>query len=112
MIPFDPDKIAHELSKRGHAWADADAAYRALDDVTKTVLAECEVEARKDPENTTQAAIERGGRVAELYRQHLLVLSEARKTANRARVNYETYQVWIELKRSENATRRAEMGVR
>lgn len=112
MIPFDPDKIAHELSKRGHAWADADAAYRALDDVTKTILAECEVEAQKDADNATQAAIERAGRVGAKYRGHLSALGEARKAANRAKVNYETYQVWIELKRSENATRRAEMGLR
>jgi hypothetical protein len=110
MIPFDPDKIAEELSKRGHAWADTDAAWRALDEVTKTVLAECEIEAKQD--NATQAAIERAGRVAGRYREHLGALAEARRLANRARVNYDTFQVWIALKRTEQATIRTQMELR
>ena len=109
---LDPEELYAELRSRGDAWADADAAYKALDDVTKTVLAECEIEARKDEANTTQAAIERAGRVAQAYRDHLMALGQARKAANRARVSYDTYGVYVELIRSKAATDRAEMNLR
>ena len=34
-FPLDPDKVAEELSKRGKAWAELNAAYQALDDANK-----------------------------------------------------------------------------
>lgn len=108
MIPFDPDKIAEELSKRGLAWADADAAYKALDEATKSVLAEC----MADAGDTSVAKAEMQGRAHPTYKAHLESVDRARRASNRARVSYDTFQVWIELKRSENATKRAEMQIR
>lgn len=109
---IDADALYDQLRAFGERHADADAAYKLLDDVTKTVLAECEIEARKDEANTTQAAIERAGRVAAKYREHLAALGEARKAANRARVNYDTYQAYVELLRTKAANERAEMSLR
>ena len=108
MIPFDPDKIAEELSRRGLAWADSDAAYKALDEATKSVLAEC----MADAGDVSVAKAEMQGRGHGAYRAHLEAVDKARRAANRARVNYDTFQVWIELKRTEQATKRAEMGMR
>lgn len=108
MIPFDPDKVAEELSKRGHRWADSDAAYKALDEATKSVLAEC----MSDAGDVSVAKAEMQGRSHPKYRTHLEAVDKARRAASRARVDYDTYQVWIELKRSENATKRAEMSLR
>lgn len=110
-MSLDPEELYHNLRARGDKWADADAAYKALDDVTKTVLAECEIEARNEA-NTTQAAIERHGRTAAKYREHLAALGEARKAANRARVSYDTYQAYVELLRTKAANERAEMNLR
>jgi hypothetical protein len=109
---IDPEEIYANLRARGDKWADADAAYKALDDVTKTVLAECEIEARKDPECSTQAAIERHGRVHQVFRSHIAKVGEARKAANRARVSYDTYQAYVELLRTKAANERAEMNLR
>lgn len=110
---LDPEALYDQLRAFGEAWADADAAYRALDDVTKTVLAECEIEARsKEDTGGTQAAIERAGRCSGKYRVHLRALADARKAANRARVNFETYQAYIELIRSKAANDRAEANLR
>ena len=108
MIPFDPDRIAEELSKRGHAWADTDAALRALDEATKSILAEC----MADAGDVSVAKAEMYGRQHLNYFAHLDALKEARKAANRARVNYDTFQVWIDLKRSEQATQREQMKMR
>lgn len=111
-MSLDPEELYARLRALGEKWADADAAYRALDDVTKTVLAECEIEARKDPDNTTQAAIERAGRCARAYRDHLAAVADARRAANRCKVNYDTYQAFIELLRSKAANDRAEAQLR
>jgi hypothetical protein len=108
MIPFDPDKIAEELSDRGYAWADTDAAYKALDEATKSVLAECMMGAG----DVSVAKAEMYGRTCRVYLDHLAAIKKARQAANRARVDYDTFQAWIELKRTEQATRRAEMGLR
>lgn len=108
MIPFDPDKVAETLGKRGEAWADADAAYKALDEATKSVLSEC----MTDAGDVSVAKAEMLGRSDPRYRAHLEAVDKARRAASRARVSYDTFQVWIELKRSENATRRAEMSLR
>lgn len=112
-MSLEPEELYEALRAFGERWADADAAYRALDDVTKTVLAECEVEARNEgPTGTTQAAIERAGRTAAKYREHLLVLGDARKAANRAKVNYDCYEAYIELLRTKSANERAEANLR
>lgn len=109
---IEPEVLYDQLRAMGEAWADADSAYRLLDDTTKTVLAECEIEAKADTENTTQAALERAGRVANKYREHLRALGEARRVANRARVNFDALQAYIELMRSKAAYERAEMTLR
>lgn len=108
MISFEPDEVATELAKRGNAWADCDAAYKALDEVTKSVLAEC----MADAGDVSVAKAEMQGRAHPKYKAHLENVDRARRASNRARVSYDTYQVWIDLKRSENATRRAEMNLR
>jgi len=108
MIPFDPDKIAEEYSKRGHVWADADSAYKALDEATKSVLAEC----MADAGDVSVAKAEMQGRVHPKYRAHLDAVDKARRAANRARVNVDVFTTWIELKRTEQATQRAQMGLR
>ena len=108
MIPFDPDKIAEELSKRGLTWADCDAAYKALDDASKSVLSECMIEAGDVP--VSKAEIH--GRTHPTYRNHLEAVDRARRAANRAKVNLEVFETWIELKRTEQATQRAQMGLR
>ncbi len=101
----DPSQIAHELSERGLDWADKDAAFRALDDTTKSVLSQ----AMAKSVEKSNAAAETEARRSQMYRMHLEALAEARRQSNRARVKFDTYKVWIELMRSKETTRRAEM---
>lgn len=108
-MPLEPDHIAHELRTRADAWADADAAYRALDDTTKTVLAEVIVDYLGNAKSNAEA--ESRARASKPYKDHLAALAAARRAANRARVAYDTYRAWIELVRSREATARAEMGL-
>ncbi len=105
---LDANKTAEELSQRGLAWADADAAFRALDDVTKTVLSEAIAALNRDD---SMAAKETDARRSMLYKDHLIALAAARRTANRAKVNLEVYRCWIEMKRTNAATERAQMNL-
>ena len=104
-MTFDPDKIAHELRKRGDDWADKDAAYRALDDATKTILAEQMIKAG----DVSAAKAEMLARASDDFKAHLFDVSQARRNSNRAKVAYDTYQAWMELKRTQAANTRAEM---
>jgi len=104
MTTLDPNKIAHELSVRGLDWADKDSAFKALDDVTKSVLSECIAELNED---LSMAASETKARRSQKYKAHLKALSEARRECNRARVKYDTYKAFAELLRSREATERA-----
>lgn len=101
-------RIAEELSKRGLVWADADAAFRALDDTTKTVLSEAIAALNQ---NDSMAAKETTARRSTLYVDHLVALAAARKAANRAKVNLDVYKVYLELERTNAATERAQMAL-
>lgn len=105
---IEADKIAEELSTRGLVWADADAAFRALDDTTKTVLSEAIAALNRDD---SMAAKETDARRSMMYKDHLIALAAARRAANRARVNHDVYKCWIDLQRTNASTERAQMSL-
>lgn len=105
---IEADKIAAEFSRRGLAWADADAAFRALEDVTKTVLSEAIADLNSNDSMTAQETL---ARCSEKYKRHLEALSAARRAANRARVNLDVYRAWMEMNRTNAATERAQMAL-
>jgi hypothetical protein len=105
---IDVDALHDRLEDLGEVWADADAAYKALDDMTKSVLSRCMV----PHEGKSVAAAETLARRDEVFVSHLNSLAEARKNANRARVKYDSAKAWIELYRSKAATEREAMKLR
>ncbi len=104
---IDTNKLCHTLAERGEAWADADAAWRALEDSTKSVLSQCKADYEGSDAATTTEAL-RDGR----YKAHLEAVAAARKAANRARVKYDTWKVYVELTRSNASTERALASIR
>ena len=58
---------------------------------------------------TSVAAKEIEAKASQEYIAHVEKTQEAMKAALKAKVNYEAIKIWIDLKRSEEATRRAEM---
>ena len=55
------------------------------------------------------AAAEKAAYASEKYYTHINAMVEARREANRARVRYDSLRVYAELRRTTEATRRAEM---
>lgn len=105
---MDPEKLAHELSKRGNAWAELDQAASLLEETKKTVLAQCINVA----DGSSQGARETAALASNVYRAHIEEMVTARSKANIAKVNFDVYRTYIELLRTKQATMRAEMGLR
>lgn len=106
-FPIDIDKECHDLSKRGKAKAEAEAAYDFLCDYSKTLLAKL----ASDLNEGSEATRERIARAHPDYLAHLKEKQEASKLAGIARINYEVKRTWLELKRSEASYAKAEMNL-
>jgi hypothetical protein len=104
----DPAKFAHAIVQRGEAWADAEAGAALLEETRKTVLA---AEMAKQGDMAVSKA-EMHALASDVYRRHVLSMVEARRAANKARVVYDGAKAMMELARSAEATRRAEINLR
>ena len=104
---LDPTKLAEELSKRGLDWADKDAAFYALDETKKDILAEC-IGRLNDPDLSAVKAEQEARRLPQ-WKENQEKLVDARKAMNIAKVNYTVFETYLELIRTKEATNRAEM---
>ena len=110
MTEFDPDKIRERLAQVGDEWADKKAAFEALDDLTKTVLAE--VMSNHLPGCATKAEAEMRSLMDPTYKQHLADKAAARRAWLKAEVVWKTGSTWAELRRSQESTLREQMRIR
>lgn len=108
--PIDPDRIAAEMERLGHAWSDLHAAACALEEAEKSVLAEITADYR--PQAKSQAEAESLARASKRFRDYLADMVEARRKANRAKVSFDTFKVKLEMQRTAAATDRALMSLR
>lgn len=106
MLEFNPDKIAHELSQRGEAWADRKGAAEALTLAANTMKRKCFLEA-KGTMDERKAKAETDPEYLDLEESAI----EARMAEIKAKVRHDTYKSWIEMKRTEQSTRRAQMNL-
>lgn len=106
-MALDPQKVYADLVKAGNDWADKDAAASLLEETKKTVLAKLKIEA----DAPSDAARETLALCHPDYETHVTSMVEARKQANKAKVRYDSAKTLAELRRSEEATRRAEASI-
>lgn len=106
--PLSPEKVYETLVKAGDDWADAQAAADALEETKKSVLAQLKLgsSASSDAAKETQALADPA------YIKHLDDMVKARRLATKLRVRYDSAKVLSEHRRSQEATRRAEMNLR
>ena len=104
---MDPDRIYSKLISAGHDWSDKEAAADMLEETKKVVLAELTLKQLKSGAKSRAEAEQEALAMPE-YRDHLQAMNDARKAANRARVDYDGMKALMELRRSQEATRRAE----
>jgi hypothetical protein len=107
MSDFNPEHIYESIRLAGDDWADKKSAYDALDDNTKSVLAEITTGYMDTCKSKTEAEM-RALASAE-YKNHLRTTQDARRAFLKAQVKYDTLKTLAELRRSQESTRRAEM---
>lgn len=106
-LHIDPHRLVQALIQRGHEYATLDAAANVLEETKGSVLGQM-VQAFMEQGKSATAA-EHLAKASAMYRQHVAQMVAAREKALKAKVNYEAGQVFIELARTREATRRAEM---
>lgn len=109
---FDPDAIYREIVKAGEQWADAKAGYEALDDNTKSVLADITANFLDGTKGMSRTEAEMRALSSGEYKAHLASVSKARKDWLRSQVSYDSLKMLAEMRRSQESTRRAEMNIR
>lgn len=104
---LDPQKIYHEVSTAGEEWADKKAAYEALDDNTKSVLADISLGYMDGKTSKAEASMR--AEASKAYREHLAEVNKARRAYLLSQVKYDSLKMLAELRRTQESTRRAEM---
>jgi len=107
-MSFDPTVMYDKIVKAGEEWADAEAAADLLEETKKSVLAKLMNEAG----HASMAGKEMQALADAKYTEFVKGMVAARKTANKARVRYDSAKVLAELRRSQESTKRAEMQIR
>lgn len=108
LSAYDPDQLHARLVDLGEQWCDANAAADILEETRKSVLAE--VMATSNAKS--RAEREDSALSSTVYKDHLRAMVDARRLANRSRVKYDAAKIKVELMRSMESTRRAEMTLR
>jgi hypothetical protein len=105
---------AHQIFQRlcvmGEEWAEQDAAARLYEELENSRLAQLTLEVIA-AERCSRVQAEQTAQASDEYQQHIRDMVEARRKANRLKVRWESAKMWVELMRSQNANRRAEMGL-
>jgi hypothetical protein len=113
---IDPTKLYQKMYDAGADWSDKDAAANLLEETKKSVLADIMQEvahrAAAAGESATAAALERIALANAAYKEHVRAMVEARREANKARAQYDAIRTYIELVRTVESTKRAEMQMR
>lgn len=102
-MSFKPDDIYRELVERGHDWSDKNAAADLLEELKKPELARLANECNEASQSAKEAFAQRHPD----YRAHVENMVEARRVANRAKVDYAAANVLAGLRQTEAANERA-----
>lgn len=107
---IDTDALCDEAESAGFAWADAKAAYEALEQTRKSVLAQ----GMKGyfEEGMAGNKAETMALADDAYLEFVRRMVKAGHTADRARVRFDILKTRIELLRTNASTERAAMSMR
>ena len=107
MLPDDIDAMYHQMQHLGSKWADLHAEAELLEESKKCVLATITLHYMNDGDN--KSAGEAKAFAAPEYVEHVKKMVEARRKANQAKVEFEGIKTHMNLTRTYEASRRAEM---
>lgn len=109
-MSFDPHKIAERFRDDGLTWADRDGAASLLEETKKTLRSQIALGFLPDAGSVSKA--EMMAEAKQEYTEHIRSMVTARTEANKARAQYDADRAFIDLVRSQESSRRAEMNLR
>jgi hypothetical protein len=104
---IDPAHIAQQMDEAGREWVNLDAAAKLLEETKAVVRAE--LERQYLDKGMTSAKAETMAQSDPTYRAHVELMVENRRKANLARVLFDSVRAEVDLIRTVESTRRAEM---
>jgi hypothetical protein len=110
MTQFEPVTLALTLFEHGKDWAETNAAADLLEETRKTLRSQIALKFLPDVGAVSKA--EMMAEATQEYIDHIKSMVEARKVANTARAQYDADRAFIDLIRSQESSRRAEMQMR
>jgi|SRR5689334_5594552 len=105
---LDADKVYEAIVKAAKEWAEADETWRSLKEMDRLILAEITNQA----EGESYAERKSKALASPEYKLHKTKMITAKTEANIKLAMYKAAQSLAELRRSQESTRRAEMGLR
>lgn len=102
------ESIFHKLNESGKEWAEKNALANQLEEMKKIILSRLKSKYPTD----SNANAETKAMASDEFETHITGMVEARRQADSAKVEYESRKAYVELMRSAESTRRAEMGLR
>jgi hypothetical protein len=106
-LPEDVDALYHQMQHLGSRWADLHAEAELLEESKKCVLASITLHFMNEGDNKSSG--EAKAFAAPEYVEHVRKMVEARRKANQAKVEFEGIKTHMNLTRTYEASRRAEM---
>jgi len=102
---LNPTEIEERLRLKGLEWAELDEAANLLEELKNSVLADYVNKA----DGSSVAARETAAKANPEYKDYIKTMVQARGKAIRAKVEYDSARAWVELVRTSEATKRAEL---
>lgn len=103
----DPAKLVAKLVEAGERYADLNAAAKALEETKGSVLGQ--LVTTYINQGKPAGASEHMARANGIYQSHIHRMVDAQKEAIKAKVRWEALEAYMELMRTKEASRRAEM---
>lgn len=110
MTTFDPHKLAEQYLQHGADWANKNAAADLLEESRKQLRSQ--IALKYLGEGASVAKAEMLAEATKEYADHIRAMVEARRVSNVARVQVDADRAFIDLVRSQESSRRAEMNMR
>ncbi len=105
---IDPNLIRQEYIDIGETWADKNGAACLLEETKATLFAKL----ARESNEPTAARAEWWAKSHPDYQAHVRSMVEARGAADRAKVHYDALRAHLDMLRTVESTKRAEMGLR
>lgn len=105
MSQINPDKIHEKLVRAGHDWSEAEAIAELMEETKRIVISQLAAECTESSMTAKEAYAHRHPE----YKAHIEKMVNARKMANKARVEWISGQKWADLKQTQSANDRATM---